>query len=164
MVGGVLWATAAANAEIGGGGNSKLRLQLLTISSPNIDPKVSTVCKGGGRNELFLLLLLLLVLVISVLLLRLFKLLLLLGVEDGRFRMDVVAGDVLLLEFIPLLLVVRTNGVVRDVGVPVKYHFQYYYRYVCVCVSHIGRNNKTDKKLKKQKHDVYIYEREWMYE
>lgn len=53
--------------------------------------------------------------------------LLLLGVEDGRLRMDVVAGDVLLLEFIPLLLVVRTNGVVRDVGVPVKY-FQYYYR------------------------------------
>lgn len=90
----------------------------------------------------------LLVLVISLLLLRLFKLLLLLGVEDGRLRMDVVAGDVLLLEFIPLLLVVRTNGVVRDVGVPVKYYFQYYYRYVCV--SHIGQqqNKKTKSNMR----------------
>lgn len=64
----------------------------------------------------------LLLLLVLLLLLRLFKLLLLLlGVEDGRLRMDVVAGDVLLLVLIPLLLVVRTNGVVRDVGVPVKY-------------------------------------------
>lgn len=38
--------------DIGGGRSTKLRRQVLTISSPNNVPNASTLCNGGGRNEL----------------------------------------------------------------------------------------------------------------
>lgn len=39
-----------ANTPDAGGGNSRPRRQLLTISSPKNEPNCSTFCKGGGSN------------------------------------------------------------------------------------------------------------------